>query len=216
MAAGAVVDAVDAIIQGDAKRAFCAVRPPGHHAETDHAMGFCIFNNIAIGAMHALEHHGLERGAVIDFDVHHGNGTQHSLQSDRRVFFVSTHQSPLYPGTGSMFERGDYNNVLNIPLSLNSNGDDLRTVVNSMIVPSLEAFQPQLVMVSAGFDAHADDPLANLRFSCDDYGWLTTELIKIADNYANGRLVSVLEGGYNLTALADSAAAHVAALSTEL
>ena len=216
VAAGAVVDAVDAIMDGKSKRAFCAVRPPGHHAEADHAMGFCIFNNIAIGAMHALNRHGVERVAIIDFDVHHGNGTQHSLQSDPRVFFASMHQSPLYPGTGSMFERGDHNNVLNIPLRPSSRGDDLRTVVTTMLVPSLAAFQPQLVMVSAGFDAHTDDPLANLQFCCDDYGWLTTELITIADNYANGRLVSVLEGGYNLTALADSAAAHVAALSTNI
>lgn len=210
-AAGAVCAAVDEVASGGARRAFCAVRPPGHHAEANQAMGFCLFNNVAVGAMHARVAHKIERVAVVDFDVHHGNGTQHSFERDRNLFFASTHQMPLYPGTGSRGEKGA-GNVVNVPLAPFSGSDEFRAGVARDILPALEAFAPGLILISAGFDAHADDPLAQLQLVEADYGWITGELAKIAARHAKGRIVSTLEGGYNLRALGASAAAHVAAL----
>jgi acetoin utilization deacetylase AcuC-like enzyme len=210
-AAGAVVAAVDAVIGGKARNAFCAVRPPGHHAEAAQAMGFCMFNNVAVGALHARANHGLERVAVIDFDVHHGNGTQHMFERDPALFYASSHQWPLYPGTGAAEERG-CGNIVNVPLRPYSGGDAFRSGFERQILPALDRFKPELVMVSAGFDAHADDPLASLQLQEDDYAWVTAALLEVAETHAKGRLVSTLEGGYDLRALAASAAAHVRAL----
>lgn len=206
-AAGAVCAAVDAVLSGEADNAFCAVRPPGHHAEPAHAMGFCLFNNVAIGAAQARQAHGLERVAVLDFDVHHGNGTQAAFEHDPGYFYVSTHQSPLYPGTGHREERG-VGNILNVPLLPGSGSLDLRHAWEQDIAPALRRFQPQLLLISAGFDAHYLDPLAELNFNENDYAWLTGQILELAA----GRVVSVLEGGYNLSALAASAAAHVQVL----
>src|SRR5215472_950214 len=210
-AAGAVVAAVDAVIAGEASNAFCAVRPPGHHAEPTRAMGFCLFNNAAIGAMRARAVHGLARVAVIDFDVHHGNGTQASFERDRSLFYASTHQSPLYPGTGARSERG-VGNIVNVPLPPMAGSAEFRRGVEASIMPALDAFAPELVMISAGFDAHRRDPLAQLMLVEDDYGWVTERLLECAKRQAGGRLVSTLEGGYDLPALGASAAAHVRAL----
>jgi acetoin utilization deacetylase AcuC-like enzyme len=210
-AAGAVIAAVDAVIAGEGQNAFCAVRPPGHHAEAAQAMGFCLFNNVALGALHARAHHGLRRVAVIDFDVHHGNGTQHMFERDPSLFYASTHQWPLYPGTGAVTERG-VGNVVNVPLRPHSGGPEFRQGFERSILPALDKFKPELVLVSAGFDAHEADPLANLMLTEDDYGWVTAALREVAATHAKGRLVSTLEGGYDLTALAASAAAHVRAL----
>lgn len=211
-AAGAVCAAVDAVMRGEARNAFCAVRPPGHHAEPERAMGFCLFNNIAIGALHAQAVHGVTRVAVIDFDVHHGNGTQAAFSERPDCQYVSTHQWPLYPGTGAAGERGVANNILNVPLPPGADGEDLRAAWQEEIAPALRAFAPQLLLVSAGFDAHRDDPLAELALTERDYFWITRALAEIADEVAGGRLVSALEGGYDLTALAASSAAHVRAL----
>ena len=210
-AAGAVCAAVDAACGTGARRAFCAVRPPGHHATADTAMGFCLFNNVAVGAAHAMAAHGLGRVAIVDFDVHHGNGTQDIFERDARVMYVSTHQWPLYPGTGAETETG-VGNLLNVPLAAGSGSDTFRAAYRERVLPALDAFAPELVLVSAGFDAHAGDPLAGLRLATDDYAWVTRELVAIADRHAQGRMVSALEGGYDLVALAESAAAHVAAL----
>jgi acetoin utilization deacetylase AcuC-like enzyme len=210
-AAGAVVAAVDAVMAGKAKNAFCAVRPPGHHAEAGQAMGFCMFNNVAVGALHARANHGLERVAVIDFDVHHGNGTQHMFERDPNLFYASSHQWPLYPGTGAAEERG-CGNIVNVPLRPYSGGEVFRAGFERHILPGLDRFKPDLVMISAGFDAHADDPLASLQLHEDDYEWVTAALLEVAEAHARGRLVSTLEGGYDLRALAASAAAHVRAL----
>lgn len=210
-AAGAVVAAVDAVMAGHATRAFCAVRPPGHHATPDTAMGFCLFNNIAVGAAHALAAHGLKRVAIADFDVHHGNGTQDIFQREPRVLFISSHQWPLYPGTGSADEQG-VGNVINAPLSPGEGSYEFRTLWNDALLPRLHAFKPQLVLVSAGFDAHQRDPLANLELQSEDYAWITERLVDLAQAHAGGRLVSTLEGGYDLSALAASASAHVSAL----
>ena len=209
-AAGAVVAAVDAACGGLARRVFCAVRPPGHHAERGTAMGFCLFNNVAVGAAHALEAHGIERVAIIDFDVHHGNGTQAIFAADARVQYLSTHQAPLYPGTGAANERG-LGNVHNLPLPPGAGSEAFRAAW-SMLLPAIDAFRPRLVLVSAGFVAHASDPLAQLQLQADDYAWITRELASIADRHAGGRLVSALEGGYDLDALAQSAVAHVGAM----
>jgi acetoin utilization deacetylase AcuC-like enzyme len=211
-AAGAVCAAVDAVIEGSLRSAFCAVRPPGHHAEPDRAMGFCLFNNIAIGALQARAVHGLQRIAVVDFDVHHGNGTQALFGADPELFYASTHQWPLYPGTGRPKERGVRGNVLNLPLPPGAGSIEFRAVAEHQLLPALEAFAPELLLISAGFDAHADDPLANLNLIDADYGWITEKLCRIADRHAKGRVVSTLEGGYNLDALARSAALHVKAL----
>ena len=210
-AAGAVVAAVDAVMKGHAARAFCAVRPPGHHATPNAAMGFCLFNNIAVGAAHALAAHGLKRVAIADFDVHHGNGTQDIFQREPRVLFISSHQWPLYPGTGSREEQG-VGNVINAPLSPGEGSYEFRTLWNDVLLPRLHAFKPQLVLVSAGFDAHQRDPLANLELQAEDYAWITERLVDLAQAHAGGRLVSTLEGGYDLQALASSASAHVSAL----
>lgn len=210
-AAGAVVAAVDAVCSGKAKNAFCAVRPPGHHAEAAQAMGFCLFNNVAIGALHARAAHGLSRVAVIDFDVHHGNGTQHMFERDPHLFYASTHQWPLYPGTGSEREKG-VGNVVNAPLRPHSGGLEFRDAFAKKILPALDKFGPELVIVSAGFDAHEDDPLASLMLHEDDYEWVTAALAEVAKTHAKDRIVAALEGGYDLGALAASTAAHVRAL----
>ncbi|HVA35696.1 MAG TPA: histone deacetylase family protein [Stellaceae bacterium] len=210
-AASAMVAAVDAVVEGAANNAFCAVRPPGHHAEPQHPMGFCIFNNVAIGAERARKVHGLARVGIVDFDVHHGNGTQAIFESDAGVFFASTHQSPLYPGTGARGERG-VGNVFNVPLSPMSGSNEFRAAMSDIILPALDAFAPELILVSAGFDAHRADPLAQLQLEEADYAWITERLLELAAKHAKGRLVSTLEGGYDLDALAGSAAAHVAAL----
>jgi acetoin utilization deacetylase AcuC-like enzyme len=210
-AAGAAVAAVDAVMTGDCRRAFCAVRPPGHHATRDQAMGFCLFNNIAVAAAHALAVYGLKRVAIADFDVHHGNGTQAIFERERRVLFVSSHQSPLYPDSGGEDERG-VGNILNGTLSAGAGSHEFRELWNDLLLPRLHAFNPQLVLVSAGFDAHRDDPLADLRLGHEDYAWITEQLVTLARTHASGRLVSTLEGGYDTTALAASASAHVSAL----
>ena len=211
-AAGALVAAVDAVMADKATRAFCAVRPPGHHAEPDQGMGFCVFNNVAIGAAHALAAHGLERVAIADFDVHHGNGTQAAFYDKPAVLFGSSHQMPLYPGTGAASETGA-GNIINMPLAPGSRGPEFRSAWQTHFLPRLEAFHPQLVFISAGFDGHGDDPLANLELDESDYVWITNELSRIADEACEGRIVSTLEGGYDLAALARSVAAHVGALA---
>ena len=210
-AAGAVVAAVDAVMQGNATRAFCAVRPPGHHATPDTAMGFCLFNNIAVAAAHALAVHGLKRIAIADFDVHHGNGTQDIFQREPRVLFISSHQSPLYPGTGSPQEHGA-GNIVNAPLSRGDGSYAFRELWDGALLPRLHAFKPQLVLVSAGFDAHRNDPLSDIRLQTEDYAWITERLVDLARAHAGGKLVSTLEGGYDLTALAASVSVHVNAL----
>ncbi|UXI67425.1 histone deacetylase family protein [Tahibacter amnicola] len=209
-AAGAVTAAVSGVLAGAFDRAFCAVRPPGHHATRDQAMGFCFFNNVAVGAAQALAQ-GIERVAVVDFDVHHGNGTQDIFWNDSRVLYASTHQWPLYPGTGARSETGA-GNIVNAPLPPGAGASEFRTAYTDTIVPALDAFQPQLVLISAGFDAHRLDPLANLNLDDADYDWVTTQLIAVAQRHARGRVVSSLEGGYSLTALRQASAAHVAAL----
>ncbi|HXQ50890.1 MAG TPA: histone deacetylase family protein [Stellaceae bacterium] len=210
-AAGAVCAAVDAVIAGEAENGFCAVRPPGHHAERERAMGFCLFNNVAVGALHARASHGLQRIAAIDFDVHHGNGTQAIFEDDADLFYGSTHQYPLYPGTGAREERG-LGNIVNAPLRPNAGSSEFRAAMSELILPALDAFQPELVLVSAGFDAHRSDPLAQLRLVEADFAWATERLVALARRHCRGRVVSSLEGGYDLAALAASAAAHVAAL----
>lgn len=211
-AAGAVVRAVDLVVEGKATNAFCAVRPPGHHAEPTVAMGFCLFNNIAIGALHAREAYGLRRIAVVDFDVHHGNGTQAVCESDAGLFYASTHQHPLYPGTGSSRETGIADNVVNVPLKPFSGSAAFRAAFEGTVLPRLDAFAPELLLISAGFDAHAADPLAQLALVDEDYAWVTRALCALAARHSRGRLVSALEGGYDLEALARSVAAHVGAL----
>jgi len=210
-AAGAVTAAVDAVVSKEADNAFCAVRPPGHHAEPARAMGFCLFNNAAIGAMRGREIHGLARVAVIDFDVHHGNGTQAAFENDGSLFYASTHQYPLYPGTGASSEIG-VGNIVNVPLRPMSGSGQFRLAMTQHILPALDAFRPELVIVSAGFDAHRSDPLAQLLLDEADYTWATEKLLEIAHRHAKGRLVATLEGGYYLDALAASVAAHVRAL----
>ena len=205
---GASVSAVDAVLSGEVSNAFVACRPPGHHAETNTAMGFCIFGNAAIAAKHALDLHGLARVAVVDFDVHHGNGTQDLLWDEARALFVSSHQMPLYPGTGHPRERGAHDNVINIPLAPMTGGAEMRRVYRDEAIPALDDFQPELVIVSAGFDAHARDPLANLEWIAEDFAWVTSAILDVAEAHAGGRVVSTLEGGYDLEGLATSVAAH--------
>ena len=209
---GGCLAAVDAVLAGEAKNAFVATRPPGHHAEKTRPMGFCLFGNVAIAAKHALERHGLSRVAIVDFDVHHGNGTQDLLWDEPRTLFISSHQMPLYPGTGAAHERGAHGNVINAPLSPGTDGVTMRSVYGSRLLRRVEEFEPELLLISAGFDAHEDDPLANLNWSTEDFAWLTRELCKVADATCAGRVVSSLEGGYNLDALAASVAVHVAGL----
>jgi acetoin utilization deacetylase AcuC-like enzyme len=210
-AAGAVTAAVDAVVAGEADNAFCAVRPPGHHAEPNRAMGFCLFNNAAIGALHARDVHGLERVAVVDFDVHHGNGTQAAFEADETLFYASTHQYPLYPGTGAASETG-VGNIVNAPLRPMSGSGPFRRAFSERVLPALDDFAPLLVIVSAGFDAHRSDPLAQLMLEESDYVWVTEKLVELARRHARGRLVSTLEGGYDLAALGASAAAHLGVL----
>jgi acetoin utilization deacetylase AcuC-like enzyme len=210
-AVGAGLMAVDQVIGGKVRNAFCQVRPCGHHAETARAMGFCIFNNAAVAAHYARKKHGAERIAVVDWDVHHGNGTQDIFWSDKSLYFASTHQMPLYPGTGALSEQG-VGNVFNAPLRPGDGGERFREAVESRILPSLRNFAPDLIIVSAGFDAHEADPLANLRLVEEDFRWATAKLMEAADRHCNGRLVSMLEGGYDLDALAKSVAIHVATL----
>jgi acetoin utilization deacetylase AcuC-like enzyme len=212
-AAGAVCAAIDAVLAGEARNAFCAVRPPGHHAEPGRAMGFCLFNNVAVGALHARAAHGLKKIAVIDFDVHHGNGTQAMFEADPDLIYVSTHQSPLYPGTGAAGERGA-GNIFNAPLPPFAGSAEFRRAYERELLPILRDAAPELILISAGFDAHADDPLANLMLADADYGWITAELCRVANETCQGRVVATLEGGYDLAALARSAAAHVNALMT--
>ena len=210
---GAVTTAVDLSMGGQVQNAFCAVRPPGHHAEPDHVMGFCFFNNVAIGAHYARSKYGAERVAVVDFDVHHGNGTQAMFWNEPNLFFGSSHQFPFYPGTGAQNETGQ-GNIFNAPLSAGSGSQLFREAYQQRILPALEDFAPDLILVSAGFDAHREDPLGQLMLSEDDYLWVTHRLADIAEKSCDGRMVSVLEGGYNLDALAASVAAHVEALMT--
>ena len=213
-AAGAVCAAVDAVSAGEADNAFCAARPPGHHAEPERAMGFCLFNSVAIGALQARAVHGHHRVAVVDFDVHHGNGTQAAFWDDQDLFYASTHQMPLYPGTGARTERGRFNNIVNAPLPSMAGSEAFREAMRDLVFPALTKFAPDFLLVSAGFDAHEDDPLAGLRLQEEDYAWVTEELVAIARHACAGRLVSTLEGGYDLQALAASSAAHVRALMT--
>ena len=212
-AVGAACAAEDAVMGGDAKTAFCAVRPPGHHAEPERSMGFCIFNSVAIAAQHARAAHGLSRVAVVDFDVHHGNGTQAAFWDDADLFYGSTHQMPLYPGTGAASETGA-GNIHNFPLPPGAAGLAFRDACSDGLLPALEAFQPELLLLSAGFDAHENDPLAQLRLETSDYVWISEELLALAGRHCQGRLVSSLEGGYDLGALAAATAAHVRALMT--
>lgn len=211
-AAGGAVHGVDAVMEGWARRAFVAVRPPGHHAERATAMGFCLFANAAVAARHAQARWGLRRVAVVDFDVHHGNGTQHVFADDPDLFYASSHQYPCYPGTGAAGERGVAGNVVNAPLPPGSDGRAFRAAWSEIILPALDAFAPELLIVSAGFDAHKADPLAQLRLETADFGWITERLMEVAARHCQGRLVSVLEGGYDLDALAASAALHVRTL----
>jgi acetoin utilization deacetylase AcuC-like enzyme len=211
-ASGAVVAAVDDVHAGRLRNAFCAVRPPGHHAERARAMGFCLFNNVAVGALHARAVHGYRRIAIVDFDVHHGNGTQDIFWSDTDAFYASSHQSPFYPGTGDSSERGLSGNVLNVPLRAGSGSREFRAAYAREILPALQQFAPDFIFLSAGFDAHRDDPLAELELVENDYFWVTQAVCEIARVCCGARVVSVLEGGYDLEALARSAAAHVRAL----
>lgn len=208
---GATLQAVDRVLAGDAQNAFVACRPPGHHAETERAMGFCLFNNISIGARHAQRKHGLLRVAIVDFDVHHGNGTQQIFYSDPSVLYASTHQMPLFPGTGAVRETG-VGNIFNSPLAPGDGGAELRAAFQDRIVPALQAFSPELIIVSAGFDAHERDPLGSLTMTDADFAWVTRELMTTAEKLCGGRLVAVLEGGYDLQGLTDSVTAHVGEL----
>jgi acetoin utilization deacetylase AcuC-like enzyme len=211
-AAGGACAAVDALFKGEAKNAFVAARPPGHHAEPERAMGFCLFNGAAIAAMHARTAHGAKRVAVVDFDVHHGNGTEAAFWHDENAFYASSHQWPQYPGTGRATDRGAFDNIANAPLAGGEGGSAFRRAWGDKLLPALSDFGPDLIVISAGFDAHAADPLGGLNLSEDDFSWVTAELAAVAKDKAGGRIVSLLEGGYDLKALAASAAAHVRAL----
>ena len=211
-AVGGCLLAVDRVLDGSAPTAFVATRPPGHHAEATRAMGFCLFSTIAIAARHALERHGLDRVAVVDFDVHHGNGTQDVLWDEPRALFISSHQMPLYPGSGSPAERGGSDNVVNLPLPPGSLGDAMRSRYDSVVFPRLRAFAPQLILVSAGFDAHTRDPLANLNWEAEDFAWVSRGLVDVAREVCDGRVVSTLEGGYDLQGLTEGVRAHVTEL----
>jgi acetoin utilization deacetylase AcuC-like enzyme len=211
-AAGGAVQAVDEVIGKKAANAFVATRPPGHHTETARPMGFCLFNNAAIAARHAQKRHGLERIAIVDFDVHHGNGSQDIFWSDPSVMYCSTHEMPLFPGTGAVGERGQHNTIVNAPLRAGDGGSQFRAAFEGVILPRLRNFRPDLIVISAGFDAHMRDPLANLNLVEADFGWVTRKIMEVADASAEGRIVSVLEGGYDLEGLSQSVAAHVTAL----
>src|SRR5262249_22189676 len=211
-AAGGAGHAVDEVIAGRAKNAFVATRPPGHHTETSRAMGFCLFNNVAIAARHAQKNHGVGRVAIVDFDVHHGNGSQEIFWSDETVMYCSTHQMPLFPGTGAVGERGEHDTIVNAPLRPGDGSGQFKAAFEQRILPRLKDYRAELIIISAGFDAHARDPLANLQLHEPDFDWATKKVMEIADASAKGRVVSVLEGGYDLEGLANSVAAHVGAL----
>ncbi len=211
-AVGGGMQAVDEVMTGKVANAFVAVRPPGHHTETARPMGFCLFNSAAIAARYAQKKHGAERAAVIDFDVHHGNGSQDIFWADNSVMYCSTHEMPLYPGTGAVSERGQFNTIVNAPLSAGDGGDAFREAFEVTILPRLREFKPDILIISAGFDAHTRDPLANLNLVEADYAWVTQKLMEVADQCAGGRVVSMLEGGYDLEGLSRSVAAHVTAL----
>jgi acetoin utilization deacetylase AcuC-like enzyme len=210
-AVGGACLAVDAVIGGGVANAFAAARPPGHHAEADRPMGFCLFNNAAIAARHAQKQHGLGRVAIVDWDVHHGNGTQAIFWDDPSILYASTHQMPLYPGTGAASETGA-GNIFNAPLAEGDEGDEFRDALNERVFPAIEKFAPDLIIISAGFDAHWRDPLAGVNLREEDFGWATDAIMALADKHCGGRIVSLLEGGYDLTGLADSVAVHVATL----
>ncbi|MDA0239327.1 MAG: histone deacetylase family protein [Proteobacteria bacterium] len=210
-AMGALCDSTDAVINGDVKNAFCSVRPPGHHAEAGRAMGFCLFNNVAVAAHHALAVHGLERVAVVDFDVHHGNGTQAIFENDPNLLYASSHQFPAYPGTGAASETG-VGNLFNTPLAPGTGSEPFRAAYRDIIFPAIRNFSPDLLIISAGFDGHFQDPLCQLNLTTEDFRWVSEELVVLAEGVCAGRLVSALEGGYDLEALAESAAVHVSAL----
>ncbi|WP_324753779.1 histone deacetylase family protein [Roseovarius sp. Pro17] len=207
--AGGAIQGVDMVMEGTARNAFVATRPPGHHAERTQAMGFCLLGSIAAAAKHALDHHGLSRVAIVDFDVHHGNGTQDLVQDDARIAYLSSHQMPLFPGTGHPSETGVAGNVLNIALPAGTGSAGFRAAMTDSLLPAADAFAPELLLISAGFDAHAADPLANIALDEGDFAWITERLCDLADTHCAGRIVSCLEGGYDLHALAASAAAHV-------
>jgi acetoin utilization deacetylase AcuC-like enzyme len=209
---GGAVAATDAIMTGKHNNAFVAVRPPGHHAEKSTPMGFCFFDNAAIAARHAQRKYGIARAAIIDFDVHHGNGTQDIFWSDKSVMYCSTHQMPLFPGTGARGERGDHDTIVNAPLRPEDGSSQFRMAFENAILPELTKFAPELVIISAGFDAHTRDPLASINLHAEDFRWVTQKLMDVADQSAGGRVVSVLEGGYDLQGLSESVAAHVTAL----
>ena len=211
-AVGGVAAAVDQVLGDGPDTAFVAMRPPGHHAEAETPMGFCLFGTAAIGVKRALDHHGLERVALLDFDVHHGNGSQALLWDEARSLFISSHQSPLWPGTGASSERGAHDNVMNLPLPPMTGGEAMRQAWGDIALPALDDFAPELIVISAGFDAHQADPLANLNWRTEDFAWLTEAIMEIARAHAKGRVVSTLEGGYDLDALADGVAAHVKGL----
>jgi len=211
LAVSSVCDAVDEICTNNAKNAFCAVRPPGHHAEPNESMGFCIFNNIAIAALYAIKHHGLKRVAIIDFDVHHGNGTQAAFFNNPAVFYASTHEMPLYPHSGDESETG-VGNIFNLPLNPFTGSQEFREKYTQTILPALDKFAPELVLISAGFDAHEDDRLSTIQLTSIDYGWVTEEIMEIAERHCNGKIISVLEGGYELNSLAESVKTHIHAL----
>jgi len=211
-AVGGATYAVDEVLAKKAKNAFVATRPPGHHAETARPMGFCLFDNAAIAARYAQKHHGIARAAIIDFDVHHGNGSQEIFWADKSVMYCSTHQMPLFPGTGAVGESGEHNTIVNAPLKPGDDGEVFRAAFESRILPRLRDFRPELVVISAGFDAHYRDPLANINLDEEDFAWATQKIMDVADQYAGGRIVSLLEGGYDLQGLGNSAAAHVLAL----
>jgi acetoin utilization deacetylase AcuC-like enzyme len=209
---GGAVAATDSVMSGISDNAFVATRPPGHHAETARPMGFCFFDHAAIAARHAQRKYGIARAAVVDFDVHHGNGTQEIFWADPTLMYCSTHQMPLFPGTGASGERGEHDTIVNAPLAPNDGAAKFRAAFDNLILPQLTKFAPELIIISAGFDAHRRDPLANINLDAEDFGWVTRKLMDAANSSAGGRIVSVLEGGYDLQGLKESVAAHVTAL----
>jgi acetoin utilization deacetylase AcuC-like enzyme len=209
---GGAVAATEAVFAGKHDNAFVATRPPGHHAETNRPMGFCLFDHAAIAARHAQRKHGIARAAVVDFDVHHGNGTQEIFWADPTVMYCSTHQMPLFPGTGASQERGEHDNIVNAPLAPEDGSAKFRAAFENLILPQLTKFSPEIIIISAGFDAHYRDPLASLNLRAEDFGWVTRKVMDVAETSAGGRVVSVLEGGYDLQGLKESVAAHVTAL----